>query len=66
MLVPTVVQPYVDIKRGNKSTFTCPFHGWSFNNTGKLLKAKDEKTGGYQFPNVKEDGSHDLKKLAAL
>lgn len=34
-------------KKGNKSTFTCPFHGWSFNNTGKLLKAKDEKTGGY-------------------
>ncbi|MCW8039049.1 MULTISPECIES: Rieske 2Fe-2S domain-containing protein [Acinetobacter] len=50
-------------KKGNKSTFTCPFHGWSFNNTGKLLKAKDEKTGGYP-PQFKEDGSHDLKKLA--
>jgi len=22
--------------RGNKSTFTCPFHGWTFSNSGKL------------------------------
>lgn len=32
-------------KTGNKSSFTCPFHGWTFNNSGKLLKAKDEKPG---------------------
>ncbi|MGI5014310.1 MAG: Rieske 2Fe-2S domain-containing protein, partial [Janthinobacterium lividum] len=25
-------------KRGNKATYTCPFHGWTFNNSGKLLK----------------------------
>src|SRR3982074_202682 len=25
-------------KRANKSTYTCPFHGWTFNNSGKLLK----------------------------
>ena len=25
-------------KKGNKSTFTCAFHGWTFNNSGKLLK----------------------------
>ena len=31
-------------KHGNKGTFTCPFHGWSFANTGKLLKVKDAKT----------------------
>ena len=24
-------------KRGNRSSFTCPFHGWSFSNNGKLL-----------------------------
>ena len=24
-------------KKGNKSTFTCPFHGWTFNNSGKFL-----------------------------
>ena len=28
-------------KKGNKSSFTCPFHGWTFNNSGKLLKVKD-------------------------
>ena len=30
-------------KHGNKGSFTCPFHGWTFNNTGKLLKVKDER-----------------------
>ena len=28
-------------KQGNKGSFTCPFHGWTFANTGKLLKVKD-------------------------
>ncbi|WP_416414288.1 Rieske 2Fe-2S domain-containing protein [Pantoea sp. App145] len=49
-------------KTGNKSSFTCPFHGWTFSNDGRLLKAKDEKTGGYP-PCFKQDGSHDLKSL---
>lgn len=50
-------------KHGNKGSFTCPFHGWTFNNTGKLLKVKDGKTGAYpeQF---NTEGSHDLTKLA--
>ncbi|MBO6213368.1 Rieske 2Fe-2S domain-containing protein [Algoriella sp.] len=50
-------------KKGNKSSFTCPFHGWTFNNSGKLLKVKDAKTGGYpdQF---NCEGSHDLVKVA--
>jgi benzoate/toluate 1,2-dioxygenase alpha subunit len=50
-------------KRGNKSTFTCPFHGWSFSNSGKLLKVKDPDGAGYpaQFHS---GGSHDLKKVA--
>jgi benzoate/toluate 1,2-dioxygenase subunit alpha len=50
-------------KRGNKSTFTCPFHGWTFSNSGKLLKVKDADGAGYpeQFDN---EGSHDLKKVA--
>ena len=34
-------------KRGNKSTYTCPFHGWTFNNSGKLLKVKDPEGAGY-------------------
>lgn len=49
-------------KTGNKNSFTCPFHGWTFGNNGKLLKAKDESTGGYP-ETFKHEGSHDLKKL---
>lgn len=50
-------------KTDNRTTFTCPFHGWTFNNSGKLLKAKDARTGGYpeQF---NKNGSHDLTKVA--
>jgi benzoate/toluate 1,2-dioxygenase alpha subunit len=50
-------------KRGNKATYTCPFHGWTFNNSGKLLKVKDPEGAGYPDCFNKE-GSHDLKKLA--
>jgi benzoate/toluate 1,2-dioxygenase alpha subunit len=50
-------------KRGNKATYTCPFHGWTFNNSGKLLKVKDPENAGYPDCFNKE-GSHDLKKLA--
>ena len=49
-------------KRGNKGTFTCPFHGWTFKNDGQLLKAKNEKTGAYP-DTFKQDGSHNLKRL---
>jgi len=50
-------------KRGNKTSMTCPFHGWTFSNTGKLLKARDQKKGGYP-DSFNTDGSHDLKKIA--
>ena len=50
-------------KHGNKGSFTCPFHGWSFSNTGKLLKVKDEKTTEYPVQ-FNTNGSHDLKKVA--
>jgi benzoate/toluate 1,2-dioxygenase alpha subunit len=50
-------------KRGSKSTFTCPFHGWTFSNSGKLLKVKDPDGAGYPEQFHKE-GSHDLKKVA--
>ena len=49
-------------KRGNKATFTCPFHGWTFNNSGKLLKVKDPEEAGYPGCFNKQ-GSHDLKKV---
>jgi len=50
-------------KHGNKGSFTCPFHGWTFSNAGKLLKVKDEKTTEYPVQ-FNKHGSHDLKKVA--
>lgn len=50
-------------KHGNKGSFTCPFHGWTFNNAGKLLKVKDGKTGDYPA-SFNMEGSHDLTRLA--
>ncbi|MGH6809202.1 MAG: Rieske 2Fe-2S domain-containing protein, partial [Ensifer adhaerens] len=49
-------------KHGNKGSFTCPFHGWTFSNSGKLLKVKDEKSTQYP-PQFAKDGSHDLKRV---
>jgi len=50
-------------KKGNKAAYTCPFHGWTFNNSGKLLKVKDSNGAGYP-ENFNKDGSHDLTKVA--
>lgn len=50
-------------KRGNRGSFTCPFHGWTFNNKGKLLKVKDDKTTEYPVQ-FNTEGSHDLTKVA--
>lgn len=52
-------------KHGNKGSFTCPFHGWTFSNAGKLLKVKDGKTGDYPA-SFNTEGSHDLKRLPAF
>ena len=49
-------------KKGSKATYTCPFHGWTFNNSGKLLKVKDPRHAGYPECFNKE-GSHDLKQV---
>jgi len=50
-------------KSGNKSSYTCPFHGWTFNNSGKLLKVKDPKEAGYP-DSFNCEGSHDLTRVA--
>jgi benzoate/toluate 1,2-dioxygenase alpha subunit len=50
-------------KRGNKATLTCPFHGWTFSNSGKLLKVKDPDGAGYP-DRFNKEGSHDLTKVA--
>ncbi len=50
-------------KTGNRSSYTCPFHGWTFNNAGKLLKVKDPVEAGYPA-SFNCEGSHDLTKVA--
>lgn len=50
-------------KKGNKAVHTCPFHGWSFNNDGKLVKVKDPADAGYP-DSFNCEGSHDLKRVA--
>ncbi len=50
-------------KRGNKSNYTCPFHGWTFANTGKLVSVKDPRGAGYPEA-FNKDGSHDLTPVA--
>ena len=50
-------------KKGNKAAYTCPFHGWTFSNSGKLLKVKDADGAGYP-DSFNKDGSHDLTKVA--
>ena len=50
-------------KRANKATYTCPFHGWTFNTSGKLLKVKDPDGAGYP-EGFNCEGSHDLTKVA--
>jgi len=53
-------------KKGNKSSFTCPFHGWTFSNKGKLLKVKDQNPDAGYPETFNREGSHDLVKLGAL
>jgi benzoate/toluate 1,2-dioxygenase alpha subunit len=53
-------------KKGNRSSFTCPFHGWTFSNSGKLLKVKDQSPEAGYPPSFNCNGSHDLVKLGAF
>lgn len=49
-------------RKGNRGTFTCPFHGWTFSNDGRLLKVKDERTTEYPVQ-FNTNGSHDLTRV---
>ena len=51
-------------KRDNRANYTCPFHGWTFNNSGKLLKVKDGGPAAGYPEQFNKDGSHDLTKVA--
>lgn len=33
--------------KGNAKTFSCPYHGWVYNNQGELLDVKAKAQGGY-------------------
>lgn len=33
--------------KGNAKTFSCPYHGWVYNNQGQLLDVKAKAQGGY-------------------
>ncbi|MBV8615958.1 MAG: benzoate 1,2-dioxygenase large subunit [Acetobacteraceae bacterium] len=50
-------------KRGNKTSYTCPFHGWTFDNSGRLLSVKDPRGAGYP-EGFNKNGSHDLTRVA--
>jgi benzoate/toluate 1,2-dioxygenase subunit alpha len=50
-------------KRANKTSYTCPFHGWTFNNSGKLIAVKDPRGAGYP-ETFNKNGSHDLTRVA--
>lgn len=50
-------------KTDNRTTLTCPFHGWTFRNDGTLLKVKDPEGAGYP-DSFNTGGSHNLTKVA--
>jgi benzoate/toluate 1,2-dioxygenase subunit alpha len=49
-------------KTDNRTTLTCPFHGWTFRNDGTLLKVKDPDDAGYPAT-FDQNGSHNLTKV---
>jgi len=48
--------------KDNRSTWTCPFHGWTYSNDGRLLKVKEERGAGYP-ETFNKDGSHNMPKI---
>ena len=49
------------LKRGEKSRFSCPFHGWTFNNDGSLIGYPKKE----QFGEIDKD-CYGLQELPAL
>jgi benzoate/toluate 1,2-dioxygenase alpha subunit len=48
--------------KDNRSTWTCPFHGWTYSNDGRLLKVKEERGAGYP-ETFNKDGSHNMPNV---
>jgi len=47
----------VPFESGNSKGFRCRFHGWTFNSDGKCLVIKNEDTGAYIDPEIKNNSS---------
>lgn len=50
-------------KTDNRTSFTCPFHGWTFRNDGSLLKVKLPEGAGYP-PQFNANGEFNLTRVA--
>jgi p-cumate 2,3-dioxygenase alpha subunit len=49
---------------GNAKTFTCPYHGWVYNNAGRLLDVNSKP--GSHHPKFNADGKRNLMEAARL
>jgi p-cumate 2,3-dioxygenase alpha subunit len=50
-------------ERGNRKTFSCPYHGWTFRNSGELLSQNTERGYSARF---NEDGAYNLSEVPRL
>lgn len=50
--------------KGNKRFHVCPYHGWTYDSSGKSVDVKDRAGGGY--PDEFLNASHDLEKVAKV
>ncbi|MPS25692.1 MAG: benzoate 1,2-dioxygenase large subunit [Alcaligenaceae bacterium] len=49
----TVVAP---LRKGSARSFTCRFHGWTYAETGRCIKIKNQETGAYADDETLRDG----------
>ncbi len=50
-------------ERGSRKNFTCPYHGWTFSNAGKLV----DQSCQYGYPEAfTEDGAYDLMEVPGI
>lgn len=52
------------LEEGSAKAFTCPYHSWTYSNSGRLLGIKDRRSGHY--PASFEDDDHDLTPIAGI
>lgn len=55
-------------KKGNSRTFSCPFHGWTYKNTGELLRVKNFEKGAYSesFKTAMDNKELSMKAIPRL